>query len=109
MSEGAQRRVAVIATEEVPPRLRDLIPVAERWGIKSDPQRDGVLESAPTDELRDFVQGLEPRCQEIDAWLEALPGEVRQWPRAAVTFLWLRKTWHEAACELYARETPSGS
>jgi hypothetical protein len=83
--------------------------VAQRWGIKSNPQRDGVLESAATEVLRDFVHAVEPRCPAIDAWLDTLPGDVREWPRAAITFLWLRKTWHEAACELDTRERASGS
>ncbi|SRR5260370_1176511 len=109
MVEGPERKVAVIAPAEVPAGLQDLIATAERWGMRSNPQRDELLESATTDELRTFVGALEPRCPEIDAWLDSMPQDSGQWPKAAVAFLWLRKTWHDAACELSAREKETGT
>jgi len=109
MVEGAERRATVITADEVPPGFQDLIAIAERWGIRSNVERDEVLESATIEELREFVLTLESRCPEIDRWLAAMPKDVGQWPRAAVAFLWLRRTWHEAACELYGREKYGGT
>jgi hypothetical protein len=65
--------MAVVKTEEVPQPLRDLIPIAERWGIKHNPTRDEVLDSATPKDLRSFVHALEPRCSEIDRWLNEVP------------------------------------
>ena len=91
-------------SEEAPPPLRDLIPLADRWGIADNHRRDEALRAASDDELHAFVQALANRCSEIDAWLDALPAAIRDWPPVAIRFLWLRKTWHEAACELHAKD-----
>jgi hypothetical protein len=40
----------------------------------------------------------------IDAWLNTMPTDIKQWPQAAVIFLSLIRNWNEAACELYGRE-----
>jgi hypothetical protein len=109
MAEGPERRAAVITADEVPSGLQDLITIAERWGIRNNAERDELLESSTTEQLREFVRTLEPRCPEIDRWLHALPKDVGQWPRAAVTFLWLRRTWHEVACELCGRKKYGGT
>lgn len=98
-------KVAVVRTEEVPSSLQNLIPVAEYWGIKHNQTRNEIIDTVATEDLREFVHALEPRCSDIDRWLRELPNDMTAWPAAAETFLWLRKTWHEAACELYARES----
>jgi hypothetical protein len=99
-----KRRVATVEGAEVPRPLHDFIPVAEQWCIKNNSKRDDLLDSATTEDLRAFVRALERRCSEIDAWLDGLPKGMGIWPAAAVTVLGLRKTWHEAACELDARD-----
>ena len=55
----------------VPESLRDLVPLASRWGIADPEARDEVekeMTAAQTGEVRDAVH---PRAPEIRAWLRA--------------------------------------
>lgn len=102
MPENPESEIIVAA--EVPSHLRDLISLAHRWATPNPHQCDELIEQASTEDLRPFVQTVEQRREAIDAWLDSLPKQVEQWPRAAVSFLYLVRNWNEAACELDVRE-----
>jgi hypothetical protein len=99
-------KVTVINPDEFPPFLHDLIPIAETWAIRKNTARDELLENAPEESVRRLVDVVANRRSEIDRWLDSLPKDVSRWPKAAVDFLYLVKTWHEAACWISAEETP---
>jgi hypothetical protein len=99
-------KVTAISPEEVPPHLHDLIPLAEMWAIRNNAAREERLETAPREDLRRLASVVKNRRSEIDHWLDSMPRDVSRWPKAAVDFLYLVKTWHEAACWISAEETP---
>jgi len=98
-----------IVADEVPHQLRELIPLAEEWGSWNPQRCDEIIEGKSTEELRPFVQAVERHRKAIDAWLATMPKDTKQWPKAAEAFSFLVRNWHEAACELYARETHGGA
>jgi hypothetical protein len=53
----------------VPPALRHLIPLAERWGIGDDLLRRRAVEQAPTEELEELQRVVEEHNDQFDAWL----------------------------------------
>jgi hypothetical protein len=97
---------AAINPEEVPPHLHDLIPLAEAWAVRNNAARDERLANAPSEDLRRLVERVQSRRSEIDQWLDSLPRDVSRWPKAAVDFLYLVKTWHEAACWICGEDEP---
>jgi hypothetical protein len=101
-------KVTTINPGEVPPYLHDLIPLAETWAVRKNAARDRLLEQAPEEDVRQFVGVVRSRRPEIDQWLDSLPKDASRWPKAAVDFLYLVKTWHEAACWMSAEEGGKG-
>ncbi len=59
--------------EEVPESLRDLIPLARRFGISDDGERDDVMLAASAEELSALETSVMPRQQEIADWLDSFP------------------------------------
>ena len=109
MAEHPRQREAIVVTDEVPGHLRDLIPLAEAWAMRDPHRCDEVIEQSSTEDLRPFVQTIEQHVTAINAWLDTMPKDMAQWPKAAEVFLYLIRNWHEAACELYARDTYGGA
>jgi hypothetical protein len=105
MAKNHRRREATIVVDEVPHQLRELIPLAEEWGTWNPQRCDEIIEGKSIAELRPFVQAVEQHRQAIDTWLDSMPKDMEKWPEAAEVFLFLVRNWHEADCDLYARET----
>jgi hypothetical protein len=59
--------------EEVPESLRDLIPLARKFGVGDDADRDEIMESASPNELAELEKKVMPRQQEISDWLDTFP------------------------------------
>ena len=71
---GSKNRPTIrIRVEEVPPGLRDLIPLAERWGIPDDIIRHDVFVKATQSEKEAFRRSLTGRTQEVNSWLDTFP------------------------------------
>src|SRR5438034_834269 len=54
----------------VPGHLRDLIPLAEKWGIEDDIIRFDFEEKSSASERDELVRTVAPRLADIDAWLQ---------------------------------------
>jgi hypothetical protein len=52
--------------------LRDLIPLAERWGIGDDTLRQEIWDEATPEEKEGLKAGLKGRTEEISNWLDEL-------------------------------------
>jgi hypothetical protein len=104
MSREGERYVEILE-DEVPTHLRKLIPTARFWGFWNPHVCDDVIESTSTEELRIFVREIDADRKAINDWLDPLPKDMKNWPKAAVAFLCMIRNWNEAACEVYARET----
>ena len=61
-----------ISPERVPQNLRDLIPIAEKWGINDDIIRDDFEENASQEDKDDFVAALKGRTKDVTRWLDSL-------------------------------------
>lgn len=93
-----------VIVDDVPVHLREIIPFAEEWGTWNPQQCDDIIDSKSTEELRPFVRAIEQHRDAIDAWLDTMPKDSAQGPEAANIFVMMLRNWHEAACELDARE-----
>ena len=58
---------------EVPAQLRDLIPVAYKWGIGDDSARSELAESVSDEEKQQFGNALTGRTSQVTAWLDSFP------------------------------------
>jgi hypothetical protein len=67
------RPVIKIEPENVPINLRDLITMAEKWGICDDIIRVDFEEKASDKEKEEFKTCLTERTKEIAAWLDSFP------------------------------------
>lgn len=62
-------RVTRLDPEAVPPALQDLIPLAERWGIGDDHDREAAVDSASEDEQQRLVAALDEAPDDLWSWL----------------------------------------
>jgi hypothetical protein len=69
--------------EIVPHHLRDLLPIAEKWGIEDDIVRDDFQQKAPENEKQELGKLLSGRGQAINKWLDSF-GSNPMPPEAAV-------------------------
>lgn len=64
-----------IDAENVPAHLRDLIPLAEKWGVGDDIIRNDIQEKADESELTEFKNALRGRTDQVTAWLDSFDAE----------------------------------
>jgi len=76
--------------------LRHLIPFAERWAIACDVRRGDYFEKQPEQDIRNSWIAVQPHCEEIDHWLDSLPASTKEWPDAAIHFMYMLKAHSEA-------------
>ncbi|MCZ7645966.1 MAG: hypothetical protein M5U26_11890 [Planctomycetota bacterium] len=91
-AEELQRRFAWTAEnwnppklnpEVIPERLRDLIPLAQRWGVTCDITRHDVAAKASKAELSHLAASLRGRHHQIEDWLNTDENEESEEERAA--------------------------
>lgn len=87
--------VPVLLEQEVPESLRDLIPLARKFGVGDDAERGDILRAATPAELDGLEQRVQPRQQEIADWLDSFPE--REISDTATFFLYLGSACDEAA------------
>ncbi|MEI6193208.1 MAG: hypothetical protein WCS42_02640 [Verrucomicrobiota bacterium] len=90
------RPVIHIEPQQVPDTLRHLIPLAERWAIACDVRRADYFDKQPEQDIRDFWIAVQPHCQEINHWLDSMPASTKEWPEAAIHFMYMLKAHSEA-------------
>ena len=59
--------------DEVPESLRDLIPLARKYGVGDDEVREELIKSASHKELAELEKKVADKAQEIANWLETFP------------------------------------
>jgi len=80
--------------QKVPPQLRDLIPLAETWGIGDDIIRFDFAQKAPEAAKRELVAGLGGRIDDVQEWLRSQP-EGAELTEEAAAFMYLLSAWDE--------------
>ena len=74
--------------DAVPKNLRDLLPLAEKWGIGDDIIREDLQEKALDDEKKELENALKGRWNEITAWLDSFGNNLM--PVEAAMFMYMQ-------------------
>lgn len=69
--------------ENVPEDLRSLLPLAERWGIGDDLDRNAVIRSSTAAERQELREAVARKGQAITAWLDSFESGADMTPEAA--------------------------
>ena len=65
-----------IEQTRVPERLRDLIPMAEKWGIGDDIIRNDFEQKTTEAERSEFQNALRGRTADVTAWLDSFDNDL---------------------------------
>ncbi len=68
---GENRPVIKLDPALVPEDLRDLIPLAEKWGVGDDIIRSDIEDGATESEKRDLMSKVNGRLERINAWIDS--------------------------------------
>ena len=60
-----------LQAENVPAHLRDLVPLAEKWGIGDDVERAEFVERASAADRQALKEAIAPHQSAITAWLDS--------------------------------------
>jgi len=77
----------------VPAELRHLVPLAERWGIGDDVDRNAAVDRATSAERAELERTLDPVQDRITAWLDSF-GQ-RPMPDEAAAFMYMQLALEE--------------
>lgn len=69
----AYRNATKLSIDNVPDALKDLLPLAEKWGIGDDAIRGDVVNTASSSDKRELESNLAGRLAAIDSWIESFP------------------------------------
>jgi hypothetical protein len=73
--------------EKIPEDLRDLAPLAQKWGVGDDAVRAELIESAAAVELQALRATVAPRATRITEWLDSFPHNTLSNEAAAFMYL----------------------
>jgi hypothetical protein len=82
-SAAAQR----LNPEQVPEDLRHLVPLAEKWGIGDDDDRNAKVESSTPAEREELRAAITPVDSRIQAWLDSFGKELMTDEAAAFMYM----------------------
>lgn len=85
--------LAELVEQEVPEALRDLIPLAKKFGIGDDAERGEVISIATETERAELLRRVGPKLNLIDSWLGDFPGDGLT--ETSVFFLYLGEAYEE--------------
>ncbi len=87
---AANRPTVRLDPSRVPPSLRHMIPLAERFGISDDLIRDDVLAAATAEEREALRLAVEPHDDAFDAWLAGPEADGPRYSAEYIAFTCLR-------------------
>lgn len=87
---GATRTLNV---ENVPADLRHLVPLAERWGIGDDVDRNAAVDRATPAERAELERAIDPHDVRITAWLNSFGQQPM--PDEAAAFMYMQLALEE--------------
>lgn len=88
------RPVIKLNPDRVPVQLRDLIPLAEKWGVGDDIIRGDLIDKASDAERRELVNALKDRYEQISSWLDSVGAD--QMTDEMAAFMYLMEASEEA-------------
>lgn len=81
-------------SEKVPEHLRDLLPLAAKWGIGDDVMRDDFEQKASEDEKQELKNALSGRTAQVTQWLDSFEAG-RPMPEEAACFMYMLQALDE--------------
>jgi hypothetical protein len=89
---ASEARAQRLDPEQVPAELRHLVPIAERWGIGDDVDRNARVDAATPAERDELATALEPHHARITAWLDSFGQGLMSDEAAAFMYMQLAHT-----------------
>ena len=77
----------------VPENLRDILPLAEKWGIADDIFREDYQDKASAEEKQELVNALDGRWIDITKWLDSFGTDLM--PTEAALFMYMQLGYDE--------------
>jgi hypothetical protein len=96
------RPVTRLDAGRVPAHLRDLIPLAEKWGIGDDIVRFDVEEKSSAAERDELLREVGPRVDEVEVWLATAGAGAMSEEMEA--FMYMTSAWDELRAGMDADE-----
>jgi hypothetical protein len=90
--------------EEVPKALRQLIPVAIKWGIGDAEERQSLMNVTSISELNEIERMVGPRMQQITEWIDTYSETELRESATAGYFIFLQVAYDELSTYLDQRE-----
>ena len=90
--------------DEVPSELRELIPLAKKWGIGDAEARENMIRNSSLPELVDLEQKVGPRMQQIADWTDGYSESQLKNSAIAGYFIFLQVAYEEASSYLIERQ-----
>ena len=78
MSRYADDEGMVLDPVKVPEDLRDLIPLAKKWAIGDEVERDVFERLASFEEKKEFIDSVWPRMKRIEEFCAPLRGQLHE-------------------------------
>lgn len=73
--------------QNVPEEFRDLIPMAEKWGISDDVYRSDFEEQSTSAERQELIDVVTPKWEMVDKWVMSFPSDKLTDEAAAFMFM----------------------
>src|SRR3989304_285904 len=87
MKSGVSLPARRLGRSKVPKQFRDLLPMAQKWGIQDDKIRTELHSKATSEEKQSLKQALEGRTEAISQWLDTcVKGQMS---KEAVAYMYL--------------------
>jgi hypothetical protein len=86
---GSETASVELDASKVPEDLRSLVPLAERWGIGDDVERNAKVDKATDAERADLKNAVDPLSNRITAWLDSFPSGAMSDEAAAFMYMQL--------------------
>jgi hypothetical protein len=83
--------------QRVPPPIRALLPLAERFGIADDGAREQVVRAADPHEVRALVASVREHDDALDMWLSGPEAAGPEWTDEYIAFSAMRMAADSAA------------
>lgn len=96
LSDELEKQGVKLDPNVVPENLRILWPLAIKWAIGDDVERDYFIHNISKEEKKEFIETVWPKMDEIEKWCSAQRGKI-----PAVYEHVLFDNMAEAAAELY--------
>jgi len=88
-SGGSDAPALQLDASKVPEDLRSLVPLAARWGIGDDVDRNAKVDKATDSERAELKNAVDPLSTRITAWLDSFPSGAMSDEAAAFMYMQL--------------------